>query len=61
MDKSLEQMILVLLAKEGLEAKEGDLEKFGPLLEKYVATLKRLREVDVGVEEIAGIFHPERR
>lgn len=61
MDKSLEQIILVLLAKEGLEAKEGDLEKFGPLVEQYVATLKSLREVDVGGEEIAGTFRPERK
>ena len=59
MDKSLEQLVLTLLGKEGLEAKNGDLEKFGPLLEQYVATLKILREVDVGVEEIAGTFHPE--
>jgi len=61
MDKSLEQIILVLLAKEGLEAKEGDFEKFGPLVEQYVATLKSLREVDVGGEEIAGTFRPERK
>ena len=59
MDKSLEESLRVLLAKEGLEPKEGDLEKFGPLLEQYVATLKTLRSVDVGQEEIAGTFHPE--
>jgi len=35
------------------------LERFGPLLEQYVATLKTLRGVDVGEEEIAGTFHPE--
>jgi len=58
-DKSLEQLVLVLLAKEGLEPKEGDLEKFAPLLEKYVAVLAELRAVDVGSEEIAGTFHPE--
>jgi hypothetical protein len=59
MDESLEQLVIVLLAKEGLEAKEGDLQQFGPLLEKYAATLKSLREVDVGAQEIAGTFHPE--
>jgi hypothetical protein len=59
MDKSLEQLVLALLAKEGLEAREGDLEQFGSLLEEYAATLKSLREVDVGTEEIAGTFHPE--
>jgi hypothetical protein len=59
MDKALEQTLLVLLAKEGLEPKEGDLERFSALLEQYVATLKILRQVDVGEEEIAGTFHPE--
>jgi hypothetical protein len=61
MDKLLEQLVLMLLGKEGLEAKDGDLEQFGPLLEQYLATLKRLRDVDVGAEEIAGTFHPERK
>jgi hypothetical protein len=59
MDKAFEQSLLTLLAKEGLEPKEGDLERFGPLLEQYVATLKTLRQVDVGEEEIALTFHPE--
>jgi hypothetical protein len=59
MDKKLAQTITVLLEKEGLEPKEGDLDRFGPLLEQYVATLQVLRSVDVGEEEIAGTFHPE--
>jgi hypothetical protein len=59
MDKALEQTLRMLLAKEELEPKEGDLERFGPLLEQYLATLKTLRAVDVGDEEIAGTFHPE--
>jgi hypothetical protein len=59
MDKKLAQTLAVLLEKEGLEPKEGDLERFGPLLEQYVATLETLRSVNVGEEEIAGTFHPE--
>ena len=59
MDRTLEETLRALLAKEGLEPKEGDLERFGPLLEQYVATLKTLRGVDVGEEEIASTFHPE--
>jgi len=59
MDKQLEQTLVVLLAKEGLEPKEGDLERFGPLLEQYAATLNVLRSVDVSDEEIAGTFRPE--
>lgn len=59
MDKKLEHTVLVLLEKEGLEARPGDLERFGPLLEQYAATLEVLRSVDVADEEIAGTFHPE--
>jgi hypothetical protein len=61
MDRTLEEAVRALLAKEGLEAKEGDLERFGPLLEQYVATLETLRGIDVAEEEIAGTFHPERK
>ena len=61
MDRTLEETVRVLLAKEGLDAKEGDLARFGPLLEQYVATLETLRGIDVGEEEIAGTFHPERK
>jgi hypothetical protein len=59
MDSKLAQTLAVLLEKEELEPKDGDLERFGPLLEQYVATLKTLRSVDVGEEEIAGTFNPE--
>jgi hypothetical protein len=59
MNKTLEETLRVLLAKEDLEPKEGDLERFGPLLEQYIVTLKTLRAVDVSDEEIAGAFHPE--
>jgi hypothetical protein len=59
MDEKLAQALVVLLEKEGLNPKEGDLEGFAPLLEKYVATLETLRSVDVGEEEIAITFNPE--
>ena len=58
MDRDLEHILRALLSKEGLEPKEGDLERFGPLLERYVETLRVLRSVEVGDEEIAGTFHP---
>ncbi|HXG53033.1 MAG TPA: hypothetical protein VNN77_16680 [candidate division Zixibacteria bacterium] len=61
MDKSLERMLEALLQKEGLEPRDGDLERFGSLLEHYVATLETLRSVDAGDAEIAGVFHPERK
>jgi hypothetical protein len=59
MDSKLAQTLAVLLEKERLEPKDGDLERFGLLLEQYVATLEMLRAVNVGEEEIAGTFHPE--
>jgi hypothetical protein len=59
MDKQMEQTILALLAKEGLEPRDGDLERFGPLLDQYLATLKTLNSLDLADEEIAGTFHPE--
>ena len=58
MDRKLEENLRVLLANEGLEPKEGDLERFGPLLERYVAMLETLRAVDIGDEEIAGTYDP---
>jgi hypothetical protein len=59
MDSKLAQNLVVLLERERLEPKDGDLERFGSLLEQYVATLETLRSVDVGEEEIAATFHPE--
>jgi hypothetical protein len=59
MDSKLAQALVVLLDKEGLEPKDGDLERFASLLEQYMATLEMLRSVNVGEEEIAGTFHPE--
>lgn len=59
MNNKLAQTLAVLLEKEGLEPKAGDLERFGALLEEYVTTLETLRSVNVGDEEIAGTFHPE--
>jgi hypothetical protein len=59
MSNKFAQALMVLLEKEALEPKEGDLERFGPLLEQYVATLETLRYVNVADEEIAATFHPE--
>jgi hypothetical protein len=47
------------LAQAGLEPKEGDLERFGDVLDTYVASLKALHAIDLGDEEIAPTFHPE--
>jgi hypothetical protein len=59
MEKLTEQSLKALLAQAGLEPKEGDLERFGHLLDTYMASLKALHSVDLGDEEIAPTFHPE--
>jgi hypothetical protein len=59
MDKLIEQSLHALLAREGLEPKEGDLEEFAKIIELYMGNLKTLHSVDLGPEEVAGVFHPE--
>lgn len=61
MEKLTEQTLVALLAQATLEPKEGDLERFGQLIDKYVASLKALHSVELGDEEIAPSFHPEWR
>ena len=41
-----------MLAQAGLEPKEGDIERFGELIDKYIESLKALHSVDLGDEEI---------
>ena len=59
MDKLIEQSLNALLVREGLQPKEGDLEEFAKIIELYVSTLKTLHSVDLGAEEVAGVFRPE--
>ncbi len=60
MEKSTEQTLAALLAQAGLDANEGDMERFGQLIDAYVKSLRALHSVDLGDEEIAPTFHPER-
>jgi hypothetical protein len=59
MDTLIEQSLHSLLAREGLEPKEGDLEEFAKIIELYMGNLKTLHSVDLGAEEVAGVFRPE--
>ncbi len=59
MEKRTEQTLVALLAQSGLEPKEGDLERFGKLIDTYVAALEALHSVDLADEELAPTFHPE--
>lgn len=60
MDISVGQLLAALLAREGLEAKPGDLEQFARIFELYLGTLETLHAADLGAEEPAPVFHPER-
>jgi hypothetical protein len=59
MDKLIEQTLTALLAREGLQPKEGDLKEFEKIIELYVGNLKELHSINLGPEELAAVFHPE--
>ena len=59
MDKLIEQSLKALLAREGLEPKEGDLEQFAKIIELYMGNLKTLHAVNLGAEELGPVFRPE--
>jgi hypothetical protein len=59
MDKLIEQSLTALLAREGLQPKEGDLKEFERIIELYVANLKQLHSIDLGNEELSPVFRPE--
>ena len=59
MDKLIEQSLTALLAREGLEPRDGDLEQFSKIIELYVNNLKQLHSVNLGAEELGPVFRPE--
>lgn len=59
MDKLIEQSLKALLAREGLEPNQGDLDQFTEIIERYMSTLKTLHSVNLGADEIAPVFRPE--
>ena len=59
MDKLIEQSLTALLAREGLEPRDGDLEQFSKIIDLYVENLKQLHSVNLGAEELGPVFRPE--
>jgi len=59
MDKLIEQSLMALLAREGLEPREGDLEQFAEIIELYMDNLKTLHSVNLGAEELGPVFRPD--
>jgi hypothetical protein len=59
MDKLIEENLLAVLKREGLEPREGDLEEFTKIIELYMENLKQLHSVNLGADELAPVFRPE--
>ncbi|MBM4299565.1 MAG: hypothetical protein FJ143_17635 [Deltaproteobacteria bacterium] len=59
MDKLIEQNLLAVLKREGLEPKAGDLEQFNEIIGLYMENLQQLHSIDLGAEELAPVFRPE--
>jgi hypothetical protein len=59
MDKLIEQSLTALLAREGLQPKEGDLKEFEKIIELYVGNLNQLHSINLGAEELGPVFRPE--
>jgi len=59
MDKLIEENLVAVLKREGLEPREGDLEQFAKIIELYMENLKQLHSVNLGAEELAPVFRPE--
>jgi len=59
MDKLIEQNLTAVLAREGLQPKDGDLKAFEKIIELYVGNLKQLHSVNLGADELAPVFRPE--
>ena len=59
MDKLIEQNLLAVLQREGLEPKAGDLEQFSEIIGLYMENLRQLHSINLAGEELAPVFRPE--
>lgn len=59
MNKLIEENLLAVLKREGLEPKRGDLAQFADIIQLYTENLKQLHSVNLGAEELAPVFRPE--
>ncbi len=59
MNKLIEENLLAVLKREGLQPRLGDLEQFSEIIELYMDNLKQLHSVNLGGEEFSPVFHPE--
>jgi hypothetical protein len=59
MDKLIEENLMAVLKRDGLEPKPGDLEQFASIIELYMENLKQLHSINLGADELAPVFRPE--
>jgi hypothetical protein len=59
MKKVIEDNLIAVLRREGLEAKPADLEQFSEIIELYMENLQQLHSVNLGAEELGPVFRPE--
>ena len=60
MNKLIVEHLMAVLKREGLQPRPGDLEQFSEIIELYVENLKQLHSVNLGADELAPVFRPER-
>ena len=59
MNRVIEENLIAVLKREGLEAKPSDLEQFSEIIELYMENLKQLHSINLGAEELGPVFRPE--
>jgi|SRR5687767_1716017 hypothetical protein len=59
MDKVIEENLMAVLKREGLQPMPGDLEQFSSIIELYMENLKQLHSVNLGADELAPVFRPD--
>lgn len=59
MNRVIEDNLIAVLKREGLEAKPADLQQFSEIIELYIENLRQLHSVNLGAEEPGPVFRPE--
>jgi len=59
MNKLIEENLLAVLKREGLQPRLSDLEQFSEIIELYMENLKQLHSVNLAADEFAPVFRPE--
>jgi len=59
MDKKTEETLNGLFERAGLKLSEKDRERFVPMVEAYLAGVKRLHAINLGGEELGPVFNPD--